>query len=194
MIINSFSPFHTFFTSDSHFYHHNIMELCKRPFADVEEMNETLIANWNAVVKRNDIVFHLGDFCFGGTAKWKETLGRLNGKIHLVPGNHDIEYLNQVSQFFESVELQRTIYVDGRQIILNHYPFMNFSGCKNRVWQAHGHIHTLHDGTSPKLSAQQLSVMYPTQYDVGADHNDYRPISYEELKQKILGQMEMSGQ
>ena len=53
-----------FFTSDTHFYHANIINFCKRPFANVETMNEALIENWNAVVGANDIVFHLGDFCF----------------------------------------------------------------------------------------------------------------------------------
>ena len=39
-----------FFTSDTHFYHANIINFCKRPFANVETMNEALIENWNAVV------------------------------------------------------------------------------------------------------------------------------------------------
>ena len=51
-----------FFTSDTHFYHANIINFCKRPFANVETMNEALIENWNAVVGVDDIVFHLGDF------------------------------------------------------------------------------------------------------------------------------------
>jgi len=65
MIFN-FNPEHTFFTSDTHFNHANIIKFCDRPFKDVELMNETLIANWNRVVGLDDTVFHLGDFCLGG--------------------------------------------------------------------------------------------------------------------------------
>lgn len=49
-----------YFTSDTHFYHSNIIDFCKRPFKNVEDMNETLIENWNRVVGQDDIVFHLG--------------------------------------------------------------------------------------------------------------------------------------
>ena len=55
-----------FFTSDSHFGHENIIRFCKRPFNSVREMNEELIHRWNSKVRPNDIVFHLGDFCWGG--------------------------------------------------------------------------------------------------------------------------------
>lgn len=54
----------------THFNHTNIIRFCSRPFKDVEHMNETLIANWNRVVGPDNIVFHLGDFCLGGSAEW----------------------------------------------------------------------------------------------------------------------------
>ena len=60
-----------FFTSDTHFNHTNIIRFCNRPFKDVTHMNETIIANWNSVVGPDDIIFHLGDFCLGGSAEWK---------------------------------------------------------------------------------------------------------------------------
>ena len=75
-----------FFTSDTHFYHANIIELCHRPFRSVDNMNEMLIANWNKVVGADDIVFHLGDFCLGNSGKWNRILDRLNGMIYLILG------------------------------------------------------------------------------------------------------------
>lgn len=63
-----------FFTSDTHFNHTNIIRFCSRPFKDVEHMNETLIANWNRVVGPDNIVFHLGDFCLGGSAEWTKII------------------------------------------------------------------------------------------------------------------------
>lgn len=74
------------FTSDSHHFHSNILNYCDRPYDTIEEMDEDLIRRWNGVVKEDDTVFHLGDFCFGDIKKYTS---RLNGNIILVKGNHD---------------------------------------------------------------------------------------------------------
>ena len=65
-MIDRFDGDKVFFTSDTHFGHAGIITFCHRPFQDVAQMNETMIANWNRVVGPEDIVFHLGDFCLGG--------------------------------------------------------------------------------------------------------------------------------
>ena len=57
-----FNAEHTFFTSDTHFNHANIIKFCNRPFKDVEQMNDVMIANWNGVIGKDDTVFHLGDY------------------------------------------------------------------------------------------------------------------------------------
>lgn len=80
----------TFFTSDTHFNHANVIKYCGRPFASVEEMNREMIARWNAVVRPEDIVYHLGDFALGKASEWPAFLRQLNGaKKILVIGNHD---------------------------------------------------------------------------------------------------------
>lgn len=105
-----FEAQHTFFTSDTHFNHANIIRFCNRPFNDVEQMNETLIANWNRVVQPEDTVFHLGDFCLGGSVEWTKILNRLNGKIYLILGNHDIKNIRQgYMRRFEEVAMQMRI-------------------------------------------------------------------------------------
>ena len=71
------------YTSDTHFGSERTLELSKRPFKSVEEMDNTIISNWNKVVAPEDYVFHLGDF--GDYERVKE----LNGKIVLVKGNYE---------------------------------------------------------------------------------------------------------
>ena len=75
--------------SDTHFNHANIIKYCSRPFESIEQMNEELIKRWNNTVAKDDIVYHLGDFAFGSKEQLKEILGRLNGRVRLVMGNHD---------------------------------------------------------------------------------------------------------
>lgn len=181
-----------FFTSDTHFGHQNILKFCKRPWDTVEEMNEALIANWNAVVKEDDIVFHLGDFAFGGSALWNEVLSKLKGHIHLIIGNHDEHNLRQgFMNKFESVSYQKKILIEGRQIYLNHYPFLCYGGSyrspENAVWQLFGHVHSGPNSTGK--DTERLVNLFPYQYDVGVDNNNYAPISWEQVKEIIDNQV-----
>ena len=75
-----------FFTSDHHFGHKRIIELAKRPFTSVDEMDEYMIVRWNDRVKPGDTIYHVGDFAFTDHDPY---LRRLNGQKFLVPGNHD---------------------------------------------------------------------------------------------------------
>ena len=106
-------------------------------------MNETIISNWNRVVGPEDIVFHLGDFCLGGSAEWVNVLNRLNGKIYLISGNHDIKNLRQnYTKYFELIVMQMYIEVDKQKIYLNHCPFLCYGGSYNGTWRLFGHVHT----------------------------------------------------
>ena len=80
-----------YLTSDLHFNHVNILkyEPVNRPFETLEEMNETLIANWNAKVSAEDTVYVLGDLAMGTVEASRACIERLNGKIVLIRGNHD---------------------------------------------------------------------------------------------------------
>jgi calcineurin-like phosphoesterase family protein len=72
-----------FFTSDTHFSSERALELSKRPFFSVHDMDWTMIDRWNSVVGPNDTVYHLGDF----GDSWP--LGYLNGKITFIRGNYE---------------------------------------------------------------------------------------------------------
>ena len=162
-----------YFTSDTHFNHANIIGFCNRPFKSVEEMNEKLIENWNNVVGADDIVFHLGDFCLGGSAEWTKVLDRLNGKIYLIQGNHDMKNLRLgYTQRFD----------------LNHCPFLCYGGAYRDTWQLFGHVHTSKYNTGKDKS--RLAYLFPTQYDVGVDNNNFTPVFFEQVKSIIKKQVE----
>ncbi|HEY9218720.1 MAG TPA: hypothetical protein VIO94_11765 [Phenylobacterium sp.] len=77
-----------FFTSDTHFGDHRVLNLYPRPFATLAEMDAELIARWNDTVSAGDVVWRLGDFA--RTAKRAaEVLAQLAGTKHLVVGNND---------------------------------------------------------------------------------------------------------
>lgn len=179
------------FTSDTHFGHTNIIRFCNRPFNSVKEMDETIINNWNSVVKPNDIVFHLGDFAFASNARWKQLIQALNGHIYLIVGNHDeIRYPgHQTFDLFEGVTSQLIVKIDGQAIYLNHYPFLCYGGAwhKDAVWQLYGHVHSGPHCEGKDMS--RLSVTFPYQYDVGVDNNNYIPVSWEQVKETINKQV-----
>lgn len=174
------------FTSDLHFGHQNIIKFCNRPWKTVEEMNEGLIANWNSVVKDDDIVFDLGDFAFAPNSKWKEILGRLRGKHYLILGNHDVTRWpgDKIMDLFEQVEQQMIVKIDDRFVYLNHYPYLCYGGAwrgpGNSVWQLFGHVHS--GPTSSGKDSDRLVNLFPYQYDVGVDNNNYTPVSWDKIK------------
>ena len=187
-----FDAEHTFFTSDTHFNHANIIKFCNRPFKDVEQMNDVMIANWNSVIGKDDTVFHLGDFCLGSAAEWTKILDRLNGKIYLIMGNHDLKNIRQgfISRF-EHVAMQMRIEIGKKRIYLCHYPFLCFEGSyKDDVWQLFGHVHTRRSNSG--IDAGRLQYLYPTQYDVGVDNNNFTPVSFGQVKRIIDKQVEQS--
>ena len=115
-----------YFTSDSHFNHVNIMTYCRPEYKDTDEMNWAMVKIWNATVSPDDTVYHLGDFAFKTGQKKEETrnlLSRLNGKIHLIKGNHD--NLKQIGDFpFESIEREAYLELQGVKFRLSHYPYV----------------------------------------------------------------------
>ena len=184
-----------FFTSDVHAYHTNIIASCHRPFKDEVEMNEALINNWNSVVDDESVVFCLGDFCWGGFAKWKDFRDRLNGHIVLIKGNHDEKNLTSTAEkeLFDYTTYQMKLRIEGRGVYLNHYPFLCYAGiyreAKDQVWALHGHIHLGPNSLGGK-DIPRMQYLYPTQYDVGVDMNNFTPISWKEVKEKIDFQVE----
>lgn len=153
-----------FFTSDTHFGHKNIIRYCNRPWATVEEMNEGLIANWNAVVGPDDIVWHLGDFAFMSRERALEIFRRLNGTKYLVRGNHDSNAITKLG-WKKVVQTWETT-VDGHDVVMHHKPLDQWDGI-----HLHGHCH----GNIARCGTM------PNRYDVGVDPMGYRPVTLTQI-------------
>lgn len=193
-MITKFSGEGLWFTSDTHFNHANILKFTNRPFENIAEHDEALIKNWNDRVGNDDTVFHLGDFCFGSSQKIMEIREKLNGNIILIRGNHDDKNLQRsLWSLFEDVVYQAKILVDGRTVYLNHFPFLCFARGSFDLYgdgysiNLFGHVHSGPNCTTDDNS--RLSILYPTQYDVGVDNNNYAPISWNEVKSIIESQI-----
>lgn len=157
-----------FFTSDTHFGHDAMLGLYRRPFASVAEMDEALIARWNAVVGPGDRVWHLGDVAVGRKHdQVAAILDRLAGEKHLVTGNNDKPAVTEQPHW-----ASRQPYVEiaegGTPLVLCHYPFRSWNGMQKGTLNLHGHSHG-------RMKPQR------GQYDVGVDLHDYRPVSLDEL-------------
>ena len=158
----------TYFTSDTHFCHANIIKYCNRPFKNVDEMDETIITNWNSVVKHDDLVYHLGDVGFGDI---KNVLRRLNGRIILIRGSHDKSAL-QVPERFEKISSLLEIKIEDHPIILCHYSMRTWSKSHYNSWCLWGHSHN-------KLESWGKS------FDIGVDGHNFFPWSFKEIQAKM---------
>lgn len=169
----------TFFTSDTHFDHESIIHLSNRPFKSVDEMNEALIANWNAVIGPKDTVWHLGDFSMGSNQRASVFADRLNGSIHLMEGNHDHKTVRDCASSFASIDLMKTISVDSQRIVLCHYPMREWDKAWRGSWHLFGHVHG-------RLDNEPFSKSM----DVGVDSHHFRPLAFEEIRIFMQGQEE----
>ena len=177
------------FTSDPHFNHANIIKYCKRPFDNVEVMNEVLIDNWNMVVGEDDLIICCGDFSLGSSKDAINVLDKLNGHKLLISGNHEKSVLNsrEAMDFFdggvydllEITVLDEEVSDGFQDIILCHYPMVVWDKSHRGSWQLFGHVHGMLDGD------KRLS---PNQMDIGVDSNGFRPLSYQEIKEIITVQ------
>lgn len=151
-----------FFTADEHYGHKNIIAYCKRPFKTVEEMNEILIDNHNAVVGRKDITVHAGDFCF---PRREQYVRYLNGNHIFIRGNHD----HKGDKFYGEI-YEKTI--EHQKIVVCHYAMRTWNGSHRGAWNLHGHTHGTLEGDGK-------------QWDVGVDVNNFTPVSFEQLKERF---------
>lgn len=158
--------------SDTHFGHNNILKFTGydgkpvRPgFESVTDMDETMIRNWNSMVKENHIVYHLGDVYFGSSEKADEILGRLNGSKRLILGNHDNGKDPVLLKHFKKIVSDR--YFKEYGLLLSHRPLHKFD-LKPGERNVHGHIH-------------QNIIDDPTYVNMCVEHRNYTPTHITEI-------------
>jgi calcineurin-like phosphoesterase family protein len=164
-----------FFTSDTHFGHTNVIKYCSRPFSSIEEMDESIIQHWNDVVKRGDVIYHLGDFALVKSEQINKYVKRLNGQKFLVYGNHDRWIKNYKNDGFVKITPYLELKSDYvHKIILMHYAMKTWNGSHYGNWQLHGHSH----GSMPRdYTSHQL--------DVGVDVWNFRPVSIDVIAKEM---------
>ncbi len=179
----------TWLAADHHIGHSNILKFTDESgalirgsvFKTIEEHDETIIANHNALVDAGDRVYLLGDFCIH--RRFLHTLDRLNGRLVLVKGNHDIfkaeEYLQYVDDL-RSCVVQKD--KDGNKVILSHIPIHPDSLGRFGT-NIHGHLHHNQVKTiqrfvdSPEFERELIDTRYIC---VSLEHTNYRPVQIHE--------------
>jgi calcineurin-like phosphoesterase family protein len=175
------------FSSDLHLGHFNIIRYSNRPFASVKEMDDTLINNINALVKPEDTLWFLGDFCFGprephGFFKVAESYrNRINCKnIILIWGNHDPNpfahkrderhFADRFARLFVEDYGLRNTTIMGQKMTLCHYSMRTWDKSHHGAFHLYGHSH----GSLPD-DPNALS------FDCGVDCHGYKPINFQEV-------------
>jgi|ERR1017187_864729 calcineurin-like phosphoesterase family protein len=165
-------------TADPHFGHKNILKFCSRPFANVNEMDEVLVKNWNSVTRPEDEIHVVGDFAFCCTMDYAlNIMKRLNGTKHLVTGNHD-ELALKMNDIrpgtWKTIKEMNEIVIQGQKIVLCHYPIADghWHHAYKGVWMLYGHVHGTFQNPGKSL-------------DVGVDCWNYTPANFQDIKKKM---------
>ena len=186
------------FTSDTHYGHKNICRGVSdwnnldgtRDFQTISEMNDKIVENINSVVERDDILYHLGDWSFGGPINIYKLRERINCEnLYIVPGNHDHHIINNKSLDIEWCDLLETINVkdlftevlppifnlkyNKKLIVLSHYPIESWECKSQKSIHLHGHCHHALDNSIENTLGRRM--------DIGIDWEEFRPYSIDEI-------------
>lgn len=161
------------YSADTHFNHPNILKyvLERSKFKDIDEMNQELITKWNQKVKKEDIVFHLGDFAFGSVSKSIEIKEQLNGHIVHIMGNHDWSSRKGYLLYKEKYN-KLNMFIGEFTVALHHKP-IDFDKSTNPDLKEIdycicGHVH-------------EKWLWSGKNYNVGVDVHDFAPVSYDSV-------------
>jgi calcineurin-like phosphoesterase family protein len=182
-----------FVIGDTHFGHTNSWEKFKlpngdplRPFTSTEEMDEAMIARWNAKVNPEDTVYHVGDVVIN--RKSLHLVKRLNGKKRLIRGNHDIFKDADYNEVGFTALYGVRVFVD--KFILSHIPLHPDSVTDRFRVNVHGHLHANEVMRTRTNMVHGYMTGLVTEPDprylcVSVEHTNYEPLSFEEVDERI---------
>lgn len=163
-----------FFTADQHFCHKQIITYCKRPFNDVDKMNEVMVKRWNETVVRGDTIYVIGDLILCNNKNYaQDLLNSLHGRIILINGDHDAikGALKNRFHFIDKYYIYRSKELPEKMIIsLFHWAQYLWQKSHFNSWHLFGHSHGKCEGIGKS-------------FDVGVDCNDFRPVSLDKVKE-----------
>lgn len=164
----------TFFSSDYHLGHANVIKYDNRPFSDVHEMDKTIIKNHNSVVGKDDDFYFLGDLSFN-KPKTEDYLRQLNGNLFFILGNHDhketIELYKKYGTYLGDF---KEIAVNGQKITLCHYALKVWNRSHHGTWHLYGHSH----GSLP-------DDIHSRSFDIGINCTNYFPLEFAEIAKRM---------
>jgi len=169
----------TFFTSDPHFFHKNILKYCpeSRKYSSIDEHNEAIVQGWNDRIRNNDDVYCLGDMSFGKDPETEEILSRLRGRVHIILGNHDRNLSRiKLPKNFVEVSVYKELRIGKDNLVLFHFPIESWNRDRYGSLMLHGHTHGNTDSHHPLSKVKN-------RMDVGVDtHPKNYPWEFEEIK------------
>lgn len=197
-------------TSDTHYFHKNVIRMCNRPFTNLHEMHEHMIQEWNKRIRKsNEKVYVLGDFAFSGWTLTKKILDRLNGHKILIWGNHDLAAHKMLAAGFQEVHENICIEIGNKKkIFLSHFPFhpmvsydrpmptpenlnpepiIQYPAHWKRVDTRYMHKRIVDDGKMWLIHGHVHGAWKQNdrQINVGVDVWDFKPVPHEKILQMI---------
>ena len=174
-------------TSDLHLGHDREFIWKARNFESVKDMNKQIISHWNTLVKPEDEVYILGDLMLGNNVKGMWAIAELNGRLHLIRGNHDtdtrIGLFKSCGQFIEICDAKYLKY-NKYHFYLTHYPCLTGNIEKESLTQMtlnlHGHTH----------SQKKFFYDLPYCYNIGMDAHNCVPVSIDEIINDMKAKVE----
>lgn len=182
----------TFLISDTHFGHTNAWKTFRlddgvtplRPFTSTEEMDETMISNWNRVVGVNDKVYHLGDVAMCNASRLRQIFYELHGEKILIKGNHDEGSLSLYHELFKDVRGSHML----DKLVMTHIP-INKGSLDRWRGNIHGHLHNYFVKKVIDVT-KTGDFLYSTNPDpkyecVSVERINYTPIPFETINKRF---------
>lgn len=148
------------YIGDMHLGHENILYLDNRPFQDVRQMDEALIANWNKAVSDGDTVYVLGDMFWRKSGpEAKDIMDRLPGRKILIRGDHDRDE-SATEPLFNEVHDCLTVKDGDTSVFLSHYPSIAFPGWYGGGAHLYAHVHDSYDARLAERVKYEAENLY----------------------------------